>query len=102
MYCTVRRRLSCLKYLVVTQVTNTGHLISLLIMYTTIFTIILVTDNLPWWFQCGRMGRSAVAMEEKLGVRYADRFAALIDCNCLRTGRPGGGPQGDGPGFEMW
>ena len=62
----------------------------------------LVTDNLPWWFQNDLMERSAVAIDEKLGVRYADRFAAFIDCNCLRTDRPGGGPQEDGPGSERW
>jgi hypothetical protein len=62
----------------------------------------LVTDNLPWWFQNDLMERSAVAIDEKLGVRYTDRSAAFIDCNCLRTDRPGGGPQEDGPGSERW
>ena len=61
-----------------------------------------MTDNLPWWFQNDLMERSAVAIDEKLGFRYADRFAAFIDCNCLRTDRPGGGPQEDGPGSERW
>jgi hypothetical protein len=28
-----------------------------------------------------------VAIDEKLGVRYDDRFSAFIDCNCLRTDR---------------
>jgi len=41
-----------------------------------------VTDNLPWKFHCGLMERFAVA------VRYADRFAALIDYNCLPKDRP--------------
>ena len=62
----------------------------------------LVTDNLQWWFDNGLMERSAAAIEEKLGARYADRFAAFIDCNCLRTDRPGGGPQEDGPGAQRW
>ena len=62
----------------------------------------LVTDNLQWWFENGLMERSAAAIEEKLGARYADRFAAFIDCNCLRTDRPGGGPQEDGPGAQRW
>jgi hypothetical protein len=62
----------------------------------------LVTDNLRWWSDCGFMERSAQAIEEKLGARYVDRFASFIDCNCLRTDRPGGGPQEDGPGAQRW
>jgi hypothetical protein len=38
-YAPVRRRPLCLKYLAVTQVTNVGLLITLLVIYTTIFTI---------------------------------------------------------------
>ena len=42
------------------------------------------------------MERSTVAIDEKLGFGYDDRFAVFIDCNCLSTDRPGG-PQEDAP-----
>jgi len=35
-------------------------------------------DNLPWWFENDLMERSAVAIDEKLGVRYDDRFSACF------------------------
>jgi hypothetical protein len=62
----------------------------------------LITDNLQWWADCGLLDRSALAIEEKLGGRYEFRFAAFIDCNCLRTDRPGGGPEEPGPGAMRW
>jgi len=65
-----------------------------------IYSNFLVTDNLQWWFQNDLMERLAAAIEEKLGARYADRFAAFIDCNCFRTDRPRGVPQEDEPGAQ--
>ena len=62
----------------------------------------LITDNLRWWFQTGLMEYSAELIETKMGARYPDRFACFIDCNCLRTDRPGGGPQEDGEDAERW
>jgi len=61
-----------------------------------------VTNNLQWWFQNVLMERSAAVIEEKLRVRYVDQFTAFMDCNCLRTDRPGGGPQDDRPGVQRW
>ena len=43
------------------------------------------------------MERSVVSIDEKFGVRYVNRFSALIDCNCLRTHWIEGVPQEDGP-----
>jgi len=43
-----------------------------------------------------------MANEEKLGARNEERFATFIDCNGLRTDRPGGGPEGDGLGAQRW
>ena len=33
---------------------------------------------------------------------FQHRYVGFIDCNCLRTDRPGGGPLGDGPGSLRW
>ena len=41
-----------------------------------------------------------MAIDEKLGVRCDDRFAAFIDFNCLCTDRLGVDPLDDGSGFE--
>jgi hypothetical protein len=54
----------------------------------------LVIDNLDWWNENGLLEWSAVAIEEKLGVRFVKRICGFIDCNCLKTNRPGGGPYG--------
>jgi hypothetical protein len=62
----------------------------------------LVTDNLNWWQENGLMERAAIAIEEKLGVRYDNRFVGFIDCNCLETNRPGGGPCEAGGNSSRW
>ena len=46
--------------------------------------------------------RSAIAIKEKLGGQFQNRYVGFIDCNCLRTDHPGGGPLGDGPGSLRW
>ena len=46
--------------------------------------------------------RSAIAIEEKWGARFDDSYVGFIDCNCLRTERPGGGPLEKGPGSYRW
>ena len=62
----------------------------------------LVINNLSWWERNGLLERSAIAIEEKLGGHFQHRYVGFIDCNCLRTDRPGGGPLGDGPGSLRW
>ena len=48
------------------------------------------------------MERAAVVIEEKLGTRYSRRFIGFIDCNCLETYRPGGGPSEAGENSSRW
>ena len=48
---------------------------------------------------CGLIERALVAIEEKLGTRYGIGF---IDCNCLETDRPGGGPSEAGANSSRW
>jgi len=86
--------------LIVIQVTNVAFYYFISHIYNNFHH--LVTDNLQWWFQNGLMERSAAAIEETLGDRYANRFASFIDYNCLCTDRPGGGPQEDGPVAQRW
>jgi hypothetical protein len=62
----------------------------------------LVINNLSWWERNGLLERSAIAIEEKLGGHFQHRYVGFIDCNCLRTDRPGGGPLGDGPDSIRW
>jgi hypothetical protein len=61
-----------------------------------------VDNNLQWWEDCGLMERAAVAIEEKIGSRYGRRFVGFIDCNCLETDRPGGGPSEAGANSSRW
>jgi hypothetical protein len=48
------------------------------------------------------MERSAVAIEEKLGVKFENRFVGYIDCNCLETNRPAGGLCESGANSTRW
>ena len=50
----------------------------------------------------GRMERAAVAIEEKIGTRQGHRHIGFIDCNCLETDRPGGGPSEAGANSSRW
>ena len=89
----------CLRRLVVTQVTNARRF-----MIKQIYDGFhhLVTDNLQWWERNGLLERSAISIEEKVGGQFQNRYVGFIDCNCLRTDLPGGGPLGDGPGSLIW
>ena len=62
----------------------------------------LVDNNLQWWEDCGLMERAAVAIEEKIGERYGRHYIGFIDCNCLETDRPGGGPSEAGANSARW
>ena len=62
----------------------------------------MVINNLQWWERNGLLDRSAIAIEEKLGDQFQNRYVGFIDCNCFRTDRPGGGPLGDGTGSLRW
>jgi hypothetical protein len=62
----------------------------------------LVENNLQWWEDCGLMERAAVAIEEKIGDRYGRQYIGFIDCNCLETDRPGGGPSEAGANSARW
>jgi hypothetical protein len=46
--------------------------------------------------------RAAVAIEEKIGSRYGRRYIGFIDCNCLESDRPGGGPSEGGANSARW
>ena len=64
-------------------------------IYTTLITIwrrvsFNGADN-------GLMERSAITIEEKLGACFDGRYVGFIDCNCLRTERPGGRLLEEGP-----
>jgi hypothetical protein len=52
----------------------------------------IVTDNLDWWYNNGYLHASMTAIKQKFGGN--DRFSTFgfIDCNCLETATPGGGP----------
>jgi hypothetical protein len=58
----------------------------------------LVHDNLAWFHESGLVEQSADAIEAKLrslGFEYEEgenRYGFLLDCNCQRTSRAGGGP----------
>jgi len=62
----------------------------------------LVTDNLQWWYDNGYMHQSCNAIKEVFGGN--DQFATFgfIDCNCLDTARPGGGPAEEGSDAARW
>jgi hypothetical protein len=61
----------------------------------------LLSNNLDWWFRNGFFRLSADAIANKIG--FADnRIAHFIDCNCLRTRTPGGGPAESGAFAERW
>lgn len=68
----------------------------------------LLIDNLEWWFQNGFMEESRKAIEKKmasLGVIFANdtfRVSSFIDCNCLETSCPGGGPSEGGANAVRW
>jgi len=50
------------------------------------------------------MERAAVAIEEKLepAMVRRRRYIGFINCNCLETDRPGGGPFEAGANSSLW
>ena len=66
----------------------------------------LLSDNLAWWDESGYLEKSRDAIKKKLewDTWCNDEFEVglFIDCNCMETSTPGGGPAGDGPGAQRW
>jgi hypothetical protein len=68
----------------------------------------LVLNNLAWWVNSGFFEQSRAAIERKMndhGLIYqlgAFLIGALIDCNCLETSTPGGGPVTPGVNADRW
>jgi hypothetical protein len=56
----------------------------------------LVDNNLEWWHMNGFMKGSYDLIQKKIDVASDELFALFIDCNCLETCTPGGGPRCDG------
>ena len=62
----------------------------------------LVTDNLQWWYTGGYMHQSRDAIKEVFGGNDQFTTFGFIDCNCLDTARPGGGPADEGADAARW
>jgi hypothetical protein len=66
----------------------------------------LLSDNLAWWDQSGYLEKSRDAIKNKLewDTWCQDEFETglFIDCNCMETSTPGGGPAAEGPGAQRW
>ena len=62
----------------------------------------LVDNNLEWWRDTGLLDRSCAALVEKIGKLDDRLFVGFIDCNCLETDRPGGGPCEAGSNARRW
>jgi hypothetical protein len=56
----------------------------------------LVCNNLEWWHAMGFMKYSNQLIEQKCAYSGERAFALFIDCNCLETSMPGGGPADEG------
>jgi len=71
--------------------------------------LFLVRDNLSWWFDNGyfhESNRAIKAKLEALGLQFNNDdecdVCTFLDCNCMETGRVGGGPRSDGPDADRW
>uniref|UniRef100_A0A6T5VGP0 Uncharacterized protein n=1 Tax=Chromulina nebulosa TaxID=96789 RepID=A0A6T5VGP0_9STRA len=64
----------------------------------------LVDNNLDWWFRSGLIAVSAKLIENKMNLESGimNLFALFIDCNCLETSVPGGGPAELGANAARW
>ena len=62
----------------------------------------LVTDNISWWYNNGYMHQSRDAIRNKFGGNEYFSTFGFIDCNCLDTSRPGGGPAEEGTDAARW
>ena len=81
--CTVQRRPLCLKYLAVTQVTNVGLLITLLVIYITISIIWSLITYPGGFIVASWNGRPQQSKKSSEPGMTKDKFANLIDCNCI-------------------
>ena len=61
----------------------------------------LLRNNLDWWHRNGFWEKSAEAIGRKTGI-IGNLVSHFIDCNCLPTSRPGGGPGEDGANAARW
>jgi hypothetical protein len=70
----------------------------------------LLSDNLEWWYDNGYLHASMHAINKKIKsvMNWQEMDANLydvglfIDCNCMSTARPGGGPAEEGVGSIRW
>lgn len=62
----------------------------------------LMENNLNWWYQSGFLDKSAELIVRKMGVSPPFKYCGFIDCNCLETLRPGGGPRESGEDADRW
>ena len=62
----------------------------------------LVTDNLDWWYRNGYLHESMCAIRSKINGNENSNTMGFIDCNCLETARPGGGPCEEGTAAQRW
>jgi len=62
----------------------------------------LVTDNLTWWYENVYLHMSRDAIRAKFGGNEHFSTFGFIDCNCLDTSRPGGGPAEEGTDAARW
>ena len=62
----------------------------------------IVTNNLDWWYENGYLHQSMEAIKAKIGGNEQFNTAGFIDCNCLETDIPGGGPAEEGVNAARW
>ena len=62
----------------------------------------LVTDNLEWWYNNGYLHASMEAIKSKFDGNELFTTFGFIDCNCLETSTPGGGPAETGIDAARW
>ena len=66
----------------------------------------LVHNNLKWWLDSGLLEESNEAIKRKMKwSEWCDDemdIAMFIDCNCMPSSRPGGGPCEDGASARRW
>jgi hypothetical protein len=66
----------------------------------------LVHNNLKWWLDSGLLKESNEAIKRKMNwSEWCDDemdIAMFIDCNCMPSSRPGGGPCEDGASARRW
>jgi hypothetical protein len=60
-------------------------------------------DNIQWWYDSGLVAQSARLIGQKMNIPdLANTYFAFIDCNCMETSRPGGGPCEEGANSRRW